>query len=153
MSVKSLREFSLFEQYQYVKGFQMFHNGVKLRCAACLSLQFLRLNIYIMTYNSFCIQNEKVAWQHQCLWQQNLYPSPLGSKQARLTLAFLFHCVIAVEFDYWIYNRSVQSTACSWQFKGHPWIAKGVAWPFWQLRTRVYMVLKNLVQNSVFCFP
>ena len=78
----------------------------------------------------------------------------MGSKQARLTLlrAFLFHCVIAVEFDYWIYNRSVQSTACSGQFKGHPWIAKGVAWPFWQLRTRVYMVLKTSYKIVFFAF-
>ena len=41
-SVKSLKEFSSLEHYQYVKGFQSFHAGVKLRCAACLSLQFLR---------------------------------------------------------------------------------------------------------------
>ena len=42
MSVKSLKEFSSLEQFQYVKGFQRFHTGVKLRRAACLSLQFLR---------------------------------------------------------------------------------------------------------------
>ena len=29
------------EQYQYVEGFQRFHTGLRLRCAACLSLQFL----------------------------------------------------------------------------------------------------------------
>ena len=40
--VKSLKEFSLLEQYQNVKGFQRFHTCVKLRCAACLSLQFFR---------------------------------------------------------------------------------------------------------------
>ena len=40
--VKSLKEFSSLETYQCVKGFQKFNTGVKLRCAACLSLQFLR---------------------------------------------------------------------------------------------------------------
>ena len=29
------------EQYQYVEGFQRFHTGLRLRCAACLSLQVL----------------------------------------------------------------------------------------------------------------
>ena len=53
MTVKSLKEFSSLKQYQYVKGFQKFHTGVKLRCALCLSLQFLRfLVIYIMAYNT-----------------------------------------------------------------------------------------------------
>ena len=28
------------EQYQYVEGFQRFHTDLRLRCAACLSLQF-----------------------------------------------------------------------------------------------------------------
>ena len=42
LSVKSLKEFSSLEQYQYLEGFQRFHTGVKLRCVACLSLKFLR---------------------------------------------------------------------------------------------------------------
>ena len=41
MSVKFLKEYSSMEQYQYVDGFQRFHTGLRLRCAACLSLQFL----------------------------------------------------------------------------------------------------------------
>ena len=48
LSVKSLNEFSSLKQYLYVKGFQRFHTGVKLGCATCLSLQFLRFE-YIMT--------------------------------------------------------------------------------------------------------
>ena len=35
------------EQYQYVEGFQRFHTGLRLRCAACLSLQFFFLSIYV----------------------------------------------------------------------------------------------------------
>ena len=42
LSVKSLKEFSSMEQYQYVEGFQSFHTGLKLRCAAFRPLQFLR---------------------------------------------------------------------------------------------------------------
>ena len=38
---KSLKEFSSLEQYQYAEGFQSLHTSVKLRCAACLSLQIL----------------------------------------------------------------------------------------------------------------
>ena len=46
------------EQYQYVEGFQRFHTGLKLRCAACLSLSVL--SIYIMTYHTrFVLQAKK----------------------------------------------------------------------------------------------
>ena len=36
-----MKEFSSLEQYQYAEGFQSLHTSVKLRCAACLSLQIL----------------------------------------------------------------------------------------------------------------
>ena len=50
------------EQYQYVEGFQRFHTGLRLRCAACLSLQFLLFEyIHYDIQHSFCIPNEKVA--------------------------------------------------------------------------------------------
>ena len=67
------------EQYQYVEGFQRFHTGLRLRCAACLSLQFLLFEcIHYDIQHSFCIPNEKVATA----------PGPLTlkliSKQARL---------------------------------------------------------------------
>ena len=38
------------EKYQYVKGFQRFHTGVKLRYAACLSLQFLRFEYLYLDF-------------------------------------------------------------------------------------------------------
>ena len=38
LSVNSLKEFSSLEQFQYVKGFQMFHTGVKLSRLCGLSL-------------------------------------------------------------------------------------------------------------------
>ena len=41
LSVKSAKEFSSLKQYQYAEGFQRLHTSVKLRCAACLSLQIL----------------------------------------------------------------------------------------------------------------
>ena len=37
LSVKSLKEFSSLEQYQYADGFQRLHTGVKLRSSVCLS--------------------------------------------------------------------------------------------------------------------
>ena len=45
------------------KGFQGFHTGVKLRCAACLSLQILRFEyLHYDIYHSFCMQTKiKVA--------------------------------------------------------------------------------------------
>ena len=51
------------EQYQYVEGFQRLHTGLRLRCAACLSLQFFLLFEYIHydIQHSFCIPNEKVV--------------------------------------------------------------------------------------------
>ena len=52
LSVKSLQEFFSLEQYQYVKGFQRFHTGVKLRCAPVFPSNFYVLSIYIMTYNN-----------------------------------------------------------------------------------------------------
>ena len=49
------------QQYQYVEGFQRFHTGLRLRCAACLSLQFLLFEyIHYDIQHSFCIPNEKV---------------------------------------------------------------------------------------------
>ena len=51
-SLKSLKEYSSMKQYQYVEGFQRFHTGLRLRCAACLSLQFFFFSIYIMTCNT-----------------------------------------------------------------------------------------------------
>ena len=50
--VKSLKEHSSIKQYQYAEGFQRFHTGLRLRCAAGLSLQFFFLTIYIMTCNT-----------------------------------------------------------------------------------------------------
>ena len=64
------------EQYQYVEGFLRLHSGLRLRCAACLSLQVFVLFEYIhydIQY-SFCIPNEKVVQQ----------PRGLYSKRARL---------------------------------------------------------------------
>ena len=50
------------EQYQYVEGFQRFHTGLRLRCAACLSLQFLLFEyIHYDIQHSFCIPDEKVV--------------------------------------------------------------------------------------------
>ena len=64
-SVKSLKEYSSMEQNQYVEGFQRFHTGLRLRCAACLSLHFFFLSIYIYDMqHSFArgsIPNEKVV--------------------------------------------------------------------------------------------
>ena len=37
------------EKYQYVEGFQRLHTGLRLRCAACLSLQFFVLFEYSRT--------------------------------------------------------------------------------------------------------
>ena len=50
------------QQYQYVEGFQRFHTGLRLRCAACLSLQFLLFEyIHYDIQYSFCIPNERVV--------------------------------------------------------------------------------------------
>ena len=53
------------EQYQYVEGFQRFHTGLRLPCAACLSLHFFFLSIYIYDMQrSFArgsIPNKKVV--------------------------------------------------------------------------------------------
>ena len=53
------------EQYQYVEGFQRLLTSLRLRCAACLSLQFFVLFEYIHydIQHSFCIPNEKVVKQ------------------------------------------------------------------------------------------
>ena len=48
MSVKSLKEFSSLEQYEYAEGFQRIHTGVKLRGAASLqilSFEYLHYDI------------------------------------------------------------------------------------------------------------
>ena len=61
------------EQYQYVEGFQRLHTGLRLRCVACLSLQFFLLFEY-MHYDIqhlFCIPNEKVVKQHQLLYSKH----------------------------------------------------------------------------------
>ena len=43
-------------------GFQRFHTGLRLTCAACLSLQFLLFEfIHYDIQHSFCIPNEKVV--------------------------------------------------------------------------------------------
>ena len=50
------------EQYQYVEGLQRFHPGLRLRCAACLSLQVLLFeHIHYDIQHSFCIPSEKVV--------------------------------------------------------------------------------------------
>ena len=49
-------------QYQYVEGFQRFHTGLRLRCGAYLSLQFLRFEyLHFDIQHSFFIPNEKVV--------------------------------------------------------------------------------------------
>ena len=50
LSVNFLKEFSSLEQYQYVKGFQRFHTSMRLRCSACLSLQFLRFEYLVRAF-------------------------------------------------------------------------------------------------------
>ena len=61
LNVKSLKEFSSLEQYHwYVKGFQRFHAGVKLRYSACLSLQFLHFEHLHYDYNTrFVLKTKK----------------------------------------------------------------------------------------------
>ena len=61
LRVKSLTEYSSVEQYRYVEGFQRFHAGLRLSCAACLSLQFFYfLSINLMTCNTrFVFQTKK----------------------------------------------------------------------------------------------
>ena len=38
LGVKTLKEFSSLEQYQYAEGFQRLQTGVKLRCVAFLQI-------------------------------------------------------------------------------------------------------------------
>ena len=82
------------EQYQYVEGFQRLHTGLRLRCAAGLSLQFFYfLSIYIMTYNTrFVFQTVKSS-----------ITAPVALLQARETRATKSVLVI-----YIIYLMSVQ---------------------------------------------
>ena len=74
-----MKEFSSLEQYQYA-GFQRLLTSVKLRCAGCLFSQILSFGyLHYDIQHSFCILNEKVAYQHQLTIK-------LISKQAKLTL-------------------------------------------------------------------
>ena len=90
------------KQYQYVEGFQMFHTGLRLRCAACPSLQFYFLSIYIMTYNTRFVFQTKVS-----ITAPAPLTTKLTSKQARLHttksgLVFVLKLteLLSIDFDY-----------------------------------------------------
>ena len=57
-SVKSLKEYSSIKQYQYAEGFQRFHTGLRLRCAACLSLQFFSFWLYTLWHATLVCRGE-----------------------------------------------------------------------------------------------
>ena len=79
---KSRKEFSSMGQYQYVEGFQRFHTGLKLRCAACLCLQFLRF-VFTLWHITLVLYSKR---KRKRLWQQKLSPS---KRDSTLLRAFL----------------------------------------------------------------
>ena len=87
------------EQYQYVEGFQRLHTGLRLRCAACLCLQFLLFEYshYDMQH-SFCISNEKSIITAPGPLTTN---SSLSKRDSTLLRAFLFvvHLLFVGSFE------------------------------------------------------
>ena len=70
------------------RRFSKVHTGLRLRCAACLSLKFLLFEyLHYDIQHSFCIPNEKVVSHHRGLWQRKSTPS---KRDSTLLRAFLF---------------------------------------------------------------